>query len=438
MSKLRLLLRAGLTYVLISLLTKAKRRIRTSAVAESGPKFISSTRQDRKWPPVQIALFTVLCASALAVSAAALFIWSGVYNIGATSGHTSLTRYVLHFAMRQSVRTHATDLRAPPLDDPKLVKLGAAHYHTGCAPCHGSPDFRASPIEIGATPPPPLLYSAARDFTPSQLHWIIKNGIKMTAMPPWPTPDRDDEVWALVAFLHALPLIKPGEYAPLVGLEVESGPSENGASLQDLSVPAAAQSCSACHGAKGQGGLTGAPALAGLSAAYLREQLTAFREGSRPSGIMQPVAVGLPAKATDVLAEYFSTQPRTHAVGAGQSKITGLGAKIAREGSGVGVPACVTCHYDESNLAPPLRGQSAQYLSTQLTLFRADIRQGPHSDAMRSIAKRLSTHEAEAVSEYFATEAAPSRSAEGQRPAFVQGDLDLLNRAHTDKMAEPD
>jgi cytochrome c553 len=402
-SKLRLLVRAAATYGILSLSPAARTQRKARAMPEGVPVFALSARNARCRRPLMISLIAILAAGVFALSAAALFVWSGLYNIGATSGHTSLTRYVLHFAMKQSVKTHAPDLPVPSLEDPKLVKLGAAHYQTGCAPCHGSPDFRASPIEIGATPPPPLLYSAALDFTPSQLHWIIKNGIKMTAMPPWPTQDRDDEIWALVAFLNALPFIKPGEYAPLVGLEAGPASSGDGASFQQLAVPPAAQGCSVCHGIKGKGDVAAAPALAGLSAAYIREQLTLFREGSRPSGMMQPIAVGLPAKANGELAEYFSSQQRTKAEGAAGPGGAELGEKIARQGAGIGVPACNTCHSGASDLAPPLQGQSAQYLALQLRLFRSEVRQGPRSDAMRAIAKRLSVAEAEAVSAYFAS-----------------------------------
>jgi hypothetical protein len=31
--------------------------------------------------------------------------------------------------------------------------------------------------------------------------WIVKNGLKYTGMPGWVAIERDDEIWAVVAFL---------------------------------------------------------------------------------------------------------------------------------------------------------------------------------------------------------------------------------------------
>jgi mono/diheme cytochrome c family protein len=43
----------------------------------------------------------------------------------------------------------------------------------------------------------------ADEWTPSELYWIIKNGLKFTSMPAW-GPTRDDQkLWALTAFLES-------------------------------------------------------------------------------------------------------------------------------------------------------------------------------------------------------------------------------------------
>ena len=44
--------------------------------------------------------------------------------------------------------------------------------------------------------------------------------------------------------------------------------------------PAAARECANCHGSSGEGGLTGAPPLAGLPQTYLVQQLAAYADGS--------------------------------------------------------------------------------------------------------------------------------------------------------------
>ena len=54
-------------------------------------------------------------------------------------------------------------------------------------------------------PPPPDLSKAAPQWKERELFWIVKNGLKYTGMPAWPSRQRDDEVWAVVAFLRRLP-----------------------------------------------------------------------------------------------------------------------------------------------------------------------------------------------------------------------------------------
>jgi hypothetical protein len=45
---------------------------------------------------------------------------------------------------------------------------------------------------------------AARQWSPSQLHFVIANGVKMTAMPAWKLTLSDQDIWSLVAFTHEL------------------------------------------------------------------------------------------------------------------------------------------------------------------------------------------------------------------------------------------
>jgi hypothetical protein len=64
-------------------------------------------------------------------------------------------------------------------------------------------NFAASWVD-GLTPTPPYLFDAARQWSPSQLHFIIANGVKMTAMPAWKLTMSDQDIWSLVAFTHEL------------------------------------------------------------------------------------------------------------------------------------------------------------------------------------------------------------------------------------------
>jgi mono/diheme cytochrome c family protein len=124
----------------------------------------------------------------------------------ASSGHWAITAWFLHFTMRRSVATHSPGLQAPALDVPRLVLQGAGHYETGCRPCHGSVDLPLPRIAQQMTPPPPYLPPRITTWEPEELFYIVKHGVKFTGMPAWPSQQRDDEVWAMVAFLLMRPV----------------------------------------------------------------------------------------------------------------------------------------------------------------------------------------------------------------------------------------
>jgi hypothetical protein len=110
--------------------------------------------------------------------------WSGLVNIGASSGHWEITNLVLHWAMQNSVRTAALSVEEPPnLDDPALVRRAAGHFETSCAFCHGSPARGGRALAYNMTPPPPLLTNSAHEWSAAELFIIVKHGVKFSGMP---------------------------------------------------------------------------------------------------------------------------------------------------------------------------------------------------------------------------------------------------------------
>ncbi len=311
------------------------------------------------------------------VAAGAIFVaWLGIYDVAASSGHSTLVGWFLHFTMRDSVAAHATRETPPQLDDRRLIISGAEHFLTECTPCHGSPETPPSRIALSMTPPPPPLYGAKRDFTPNELHWIVKHGIKMTAMPAWLAPQRDDEIWAMVAFLNQLPMTKD-EFQALVGVDQSplTAPFEQ-RKASPVRSASFINTCVRCHGSDGNGRGGIFPTLAGLGEIYIQNSLRAYREGARPSGFMQPLAKTLSDQDISEAASYFARLPRQQTMADKASD--GSGARLAN-GTPNGGPSCVVCHSMEQSAVPNLTGQSKAYLADQLRLFRSGIRAGTHS-----------------------------------------------------------
>lgn len=345
------------------------------------------------------ALAIVLAAAGLVTAA------SGLVPIKASSGHWPITAWLLHFFMRRSVATHSLGTKVPALDQQSLVVKGARHYEAVCRSCHGSPEQPLPAIARHMTPQPPHLPDVVRDWKPRELFYIVKHGVKFTGMPAWPAQQRDDEVWAMVAFLLRLPDLDPQAYDDLVAGEQ---PAPALAAAPADMAPALSRSCDRCHERSG-GGTAAFPRLAGQRPAYLAGALQAYARGERHSGIMEPVATTLGTVEMRELALYYASLGGpsglpSHPADPGSIE---RGREIAHRGiPSQRVPSCVECHgpgTDPRHPAyPVLSGQHAEYLALQLELFKEGRRGGsPYARLMRPVAARLTAQQARDVALFY-------------------------------------
>ena len=71
----------------------------------------------------------------------------------------------------------------------------------GCAGCHGD---GSKPSVWGTTsffPRVPQFATAAPHRPEAQIHWIVKNGIRYTAMGAWQQLMTDEQIWKVTAFV---------------------------------------------------------------------------------------------------------------------------------------------------------------------------------------------------------------------------------------------
>ena len=344
-----------------------------------------------------------------------LFAWSGIYTVAASRGHWTVVEWLLTFGMRNSVETHALGIEVPSLDSTDLVTLGAGHFHNGCAFCHGAPGVPINPIAQSMLPPPPDLKTDLRDWRDRELFWIVKNGIKYTGMPAWAAQQRDDEVWALVAFLRRLPTLDAKAYRVLALGDLRIVPQSGREVATTETASAAVGACARCHGA-GQNAPASAlvPMLHGQPAEFLFTALEAYASGRRASGIMQPVASDLAREEMDRVARYYAAllpPPRPTALLPDASAID-RGRHLAERGDpDARVPACISCHDSQAlRTYPRLAGQNAAYMTNRLRLWKAGLTPGTDTETiMTPIARILSDRQIEDVSAYFTsmTAAAP-------------------------------
>lgn len=186
-----------------------------------------------------------------------------------------------------------------------------------------------------------------------------------------------------------------------------------------------------------------APRLAGQGAAYLRRQLNAYADGTRPHPVMTPIAQSLLADQRRQLAAYFAalgtaplaSPPPASAPSAAPSATpieTPIETPIAPDGAAsrlawVGdearqLPACANCHgrdgSGQGDRIPPLAGQPAAYLEAALEAWRTGRRTTDASGEMPRIAQALRPGEARLLAAWYAALPSP-RPATQALPPFV-------------------
>jgi len=322
----------------------------------------------------------LLAIGAAGVIGAAVY-WSGIVNIAASSGHWAITDWVLHTAMRRSVAFHAPE--KPPADFPSeaMIRRGAGHFETGCAPCHGSPKSPRDAVTAEMTPPPPDLSEKVDEWKPHELFWIVKHGVKFTGMPAWPVQNRDDEVWSMAAFLMLLPTLDEARYTRLAFGDGTAGGRE-GTLDESATADGRLSDCSRCHGADGRGEPNGAfPRLDIQTETYLMSALEAYLSGERSSGIMQAAVSGLDRSDLQHLAAHYASTDETRPAAPRPLPDTSSELRRGRQIAEKGIPsqniaACSGCHGISNEAFPRLAGQYRSFLESQLKLFAKQTARG--------------------------------------------------------------
>lgn len=226
-----------------------------------------------RWLP---AVLLSIAGLALAGAAAAvLVVWSGVYDVAANRPHTQAVYSLLEQAMQQSVRWRARNIEPPPTVTASAgrVERGAACFAQHCLHCHGAPGVAQAGHAQSMQPVPGPLIDAARRWRARELYWITRNGIKLSGMPAWQHRLDDTDLWALVAYLGALPGLAVPEHRALMlraagqACMRRDAPATRAGDAALGRIALAQYGCRGCHvipGLSGGDGQVGPP-LAGMA-----------------------------------------------------------------------------------------------------------------------------------------------------------------------------
>ena len=164
-----------------------------------------------------LALLLVLGAAVAAV-VLGLFLRHGISaRDEPTAAEAFVARRLRHFAVPRGERA----AKNPVPSTPDALARARAHFADHCASCHGNDGRGKTPIGQNLYPKAPdMSLPDTQSLSDGELFYIIENGVRLTGMPAWGSPDPEDdaETWELVHFIRHLPKITPEELEEMSAL----------------------------------------------------------------------------------------------------------------------------------------------------------------------------------------------------------------------------
>jgi len=112
-------------------------------------------------------------------------------------------------ALYAAAARHAPAVHNPIQATEANLLNGARLYRDKCADCHGRPDNPLSDYGASFYPPAPQFMKVRPGLPDRENFYIIKNGVRRSAMPAWGNIMADSEIWEVVLFLTHLDGLPP-------------------------------------------------------------------------------------------------------------------------------------------------------------------------------------------------------------------------------------
>jgi mono/diheme cytochrome c family protein len=117
---------------------------------------------------------------------------------------------IMQPAVRAAVKRNARNLSAPSAATEDSIIAGGKLYVMGCAGCHGEPG-KPYAEDHANFPPVPQLPHVGTKYSEPEIYWIVKHGIRMTAMSAYGPFYKEDQLWSIAAFIRHIDRLTPAE-----------------------------------------------------------------------------------------------------------------------------------------------------------------------------------------------------------------------------------
>jgi cytochrome c553 len=160
----------------------------------------------------RVVVWSLLLALAMVASVGIALARNG---LSARTGLTGVEDRILY-----EVRKRAIAFATGERDNPHAGGWREAvhHFQQECAVCHGPAgrgDGMLGPLVY--PPAPDLTRARTQALSDAELHHIVSEGIRFTAMPAMGSRDSEEEIWRLVSLVRQLPGLSAEQMKELAG-----------------------------------------------------------------------------------------------------------------------------------------------------------------------------------------------------------------------------
>jgi mono/diheme cytochrome c family protein len=145
--------------------------------------------------------------------------WLGMFPISAKAVPGKWETVFAHLALDEAAARHAPRLTNPVAPTEENLMAGVKLFKGDCAGCHGDPNSPVTERDASGLYPNPQVFAHHPPSKPDyELFWIIKGGVRYSAMFAWDgqfgrdasgKDVSDEKIWTAVTFLTHLNSLPP-------------------------------------------------------------------------------------------------------------------------------------------------------------------------------------------------------------------------------------
>jgi mono/diheme cytochrome c family protein len=149
-------------------------------------------------------LLGVLATLCVLIVGACAYLRLGVPEVRADIPPSRWESSLMRMSIHASVGREAPELANPLKPTDQTLIAGGKFYLNACAGCHGAPGKPFGGTGPVVFPPIPELPVIGTDYTEAQIFWIAKHGIRRSAMFANGVYAKDDQLWAVAAYIKGM------------------------------------------------------------------------------------------------------------------------------------------------------------------------------------------------------------------------------------------